>query len=87
MGELLKLPCQKLEVIAFFRYGNETESRQIYSTLTNDPIRAAIEHAQADMLIAAKLMQAKDNEKTMKKNRQEVNRLADLDRVFHFQTN
>jgi len=50
--------------------------------LINDPIRAAMEQAQTDLLIVAKLLPAIDIVKTRQK---ETNRLANLDHVFLFQ--
>jgi len=60
---------QSLHIIGKVLGHKSPTATQIYSKLTNDPIRDAMEKAQADMLIAAKLMPAKDNIRQLKKGR------------------
>jgi hypothetical protein len=59
---------QSLHIIGKVLGHKPPTATQIYSKLTNDPIRDAMEKAQADMLIAAKLMPARDNVRTLGNN-------------------
>jgi integrase len=67
-GSYMAMGNQSLHIIGKVLGHKSPTATQIYSKLTNDPIRAAMEQAQADMLIAAKLMPAKNNVRTLRKN-------------------
>ena len=61
---------QSLQIIGKALGHKSTQATQIYARLTADPVRAAMEHAQANMLAAAGLESPSDNVLVLPSRRQ-----------------